>query len=569
MHKSNLLKKFSTLTRVMSNRGDIKVRISGGSAYTDFSSITLPVGDFNDKDYLELLEGAIDHEVGHIQWTCAEWTKRSHQQGEFFNGVRNAIEDVRMERKVCEEWPGAFINLKRLVTQAMNRQWFCDPISITNPAMIIQAVILYYGRCEFCEQSQLKEFSDSAVKMLSSKIGVKSTNELIKLLNTIPDLDSNEDSFNLTVKIIDWLKQLNLDDSGDNQDGDSGDSQDGDSGDSQDGDSGDSQDGDSGDSQDGDSGDSQDGDSGDNQDGDKTRPDEQEIKDFINESLNASPSDLMDDLHERVNKELEKKSIDHQNDSNASDIDFYVPSILNKGEYQTTGPLDIDFAKKISTPISRELHKVIYGLDNRSIRYAKHGHNIDCNRLAGIKAGNYNVFKTERVTKAPTMAISLLVDRSSSMDKTMMMHANNSALAINLAIDKLKGVSSECLYYSAGDMLSVKPFEATARASISNFRVSSSGGTLTGIAMHTSLRRLALRKEQKKLLIIISDGDTSDFKFVQESLEIAETLDINVVCLGICASKLIGFEEQEFISIKDAIDLPKTLKLAVKSKLIA
>ena len=561
MHKSNLLKKFSTLTRVMSNRGDIKVRISGGSAYTDFSSITLPVGDFNDKDYLELLEGAIDHEVGHIQWTCAEWTKRSHQQGEFFNGVRNAIEDVRMERKVCEEWPGAFINLKRLVTQAMNRQWFCDPISITNPAMIIQAVILYYGRCEFCEQSQLKEFSDSAVKMLSSKIGVKSTNELIKLLNTIPDLDSNEDSFNLTVKIIDWLKQLNLDDSGDNQDGDSGDSQDGDSGDSQDGDSGDSQDGDSGDSQD--------GDSGDNQDGDKTRPDEQEIKDFINESLNASPSDLMDDLHERVNKELEKKSIDHQNDSNASDIDFYVPSILNKGDYQATGPLDIDFAKKISTPISRELHKVIYGLDNRSIRYAKHGHNIDCNRLAGIKAGNYNVFKTERVTKAPTMAISLLVDRSSSMKKMMMKHANNSALAINLAIDKLKGVSSECLYYSAGDMLSVKPFEATARASISNFRVSSSGGTLTGIAMHTSLRRLALRKEQKKLLIIISDGDTSDFKFVQESLEIAETLDINVVCLGICASKLIGFEEQEFISIKDAIDLPKTLKLAVKSKLIA
>lgn len=553
MHKSNLLKKFRTLTRVMSNRGDIKVRISGGSAYTDFSSITLPVGDFNDKDYLELLEGAIDHEVGHIQWTCAEWTKLSHQQGEFFNGVRNAIEDVRMERKVCEEWPGAFINLKRLVTQAMNRQWFCDPTSITNPAMIIQAVILYYGRCEFCEQSQLKEFSDSAVKMLSSKIGVKSTNELIKLLNTTPDLDSNEDSFNLTVKIIDWLKQLNLDDSGDGQDGDSGDSQNGDSGDSQDGDSGDSQD----------------GDSGDNQDSDKTRPDEQEIKDFINASLNASSSDLMDDLHERVNKELEKKSIDHQNDSNASDIDFYVPSILNKGEYQTTGPLDIDFAKKISTPISRELHKVIYGLDNRSIRYAKHGHNIDCNRLAGIKAGNYNVFKTERVTKAPTMAISLLVDRSSSMKKMMMKHANNSALAINLAIDKLKGVSSECLYYSAGDMLSVKPFEATARASSSNFRVSSSGGTLTGIAMHTSLRRLALRKEQKKLLIIISDGDTSDFKFVKESLEIAETLDINVVCLGICASKLIGFEEQEFISIKDAMDLPKTLKLAVKSKLIA
>lgn len=521
MHKSNLLKKFSTLTRVMSNRGDIKVRISGGSAYTDFSSITLPVGDFNDKDYLELLEGAIDHEVGHIQWTCAEWTKRSHQQGEFFNGVRNAIEDVRMERKVCEEWPGAFINLKRLVTQAMNRQWFCDPISITNPAMIIQAVILYYGRCEFCEQSQLKEFSDSAVKMLSSKIGVKSTNELIKLLNTIPDLDSNEDSFNLTVKIIDWLKQLNLDDSGDSQDSD------------------------------------------------KTRPDEQEIKDFINASLNASPSDLMDDLHERVNKELEKKSIDHQNDSNASDIDFYVPSILNKGEYTQSGPLNIDFAKKLSIPISRELHKVIYGLDSRSIKYAKHGHNIDCNRLAGIKAGNYNVFKTERVTKAPTMAISLLVDRSGSMSNKMMEHANNSALAINLAIDKLKGVSSECLYYSSGDMLSVKPFETTARASSRNFMVSSEGGTLTGLGMHASLRRLALRKEQKKLLIVISDGDTADLNFVKESLGIAEILDINVVCLGICASKLIGFEEQEFISINNAIDLPKTLKLAVKSKLIA
>ena len=49
----------------------------------DYNSITLPVGDLENPDYLELLEGAIDHEVGHLRWTDRTWTAKSYEKGVF------------------------------------------------------------------------------------------------------------------------------------------------------------------------------------------------------------------------------------------------------------------------------------------------------------------------------------------------------------------------------------------------------------------------------------------------------------------------------------------------------
>ena len=289
----------------------------------------------------------------------------------------------------------------------------------------------------------------------------------------------------------------------------------------------------------------------------------------MNECLNADESQLMADLHEQVNNELEKMA-DEVRSSNDMEqlIDFNAP-LISKNDRGTVGTAELNLAKRLSTPISRELHKIIYGLDRKSVNFSKQGRTVEANRLAGVKAGNFNVFKSERITKAPTMAISVLVDRSSSMSAVEMNGANTSALAINLAIDKLKGVNSECIYYSAGDLYEAKCFKSTTKAVKDNFRVSSRGGTHTGLSLYSVIRRLSLRVEQKKVVFIITDGQASDLKYLEKSIEMSELLGIQIVCIGINTGMLYGFENQELLNIQTVEELPSILKQVIKNKLIA
>jgi len=590
MNKSKLLKRFRMLSRVMSNRGDITINLTGNRCYTDYNSITLPVGDLENPDYLELLEGAIDHEVGHLRWTDRTWTAKSYEKGAFFNAIRNSIEDIRMERMVCLEWPGAILNLSKMVTQGIKKGWFSKPTDSFPPSLLLQAVVVYYGRYKINDQVQLKEFCEIAIALLTDCIGQKPVHDLILLLDTIPALRSNQHSYELTEQIIQLLKKIEFkpgdsqgDDSGDSQGDDSGDSQGDDSGDSQGNDSGDSQGNDSGDSQGDDSGDSQGDDSGDSQgddSGDSQGNDSgdsqgqnssvsQQVINFVNECLNADESQLMADLHEQVNNELEKMA-DEVRSSNDMEqlIDFNAP-LISKNDRGTVGTAELNLAKRLSTPISRELHKIIYGLDRKSVNFSKQGRTVEANRLAGVKAGNFNVFKSERITKAPTMAISVLVDRSSSMSAVEMNGANTSALAINLAIDKLKGVNSECIYFSAGDLYEAKCFKSTTKAVKDNFRVSSRGGTHTGLSLYSVIRRLSLRVEQKKVVFIITDGQASDLKYLEKSIEMSELLGIQIVCIGINTGMLYGFENQELLNIQTVEELPSILKQVIKNKLIA
>ncbi len=578
------------LSRVMSNRGDITINLTGNRCYTDYNSITLPVGDLENPDYLELLEGAIDHEVGHLRWTDRTWTAKSYEKGAFFNAIRNGIEDIRMERMVCLEWPGAILNLSKMVTQGIKKGWFSKPTDSFPPSLLLQAVVVYYGRYKINDQVQLKEFCEIALALLTDCIGQKPVHDLILLLDTIPALQSNQHSYELTEQIIQLLKKIEFkpgdsqgNDSGDSQGDNSGDSQGDNSGDSQ-GDnsddsqgdnsddsqgdnSGDSQGDDSGDSQGDDSGDSQGNDSGDSQ-GQNSSVSQQVIN-FVNECLNADESQLMADLHEQVNNELEKMA-DEVRSSNDMEqlIDFNAP-LISKNDSGTVGTAELNLAKRLSTPISRELHKIIYGLDRKSVNFSKQGRTVEANRLAGVKAGNFNVFKSERFTKAPTMAISVLVDRSSSMSAVEMNGANTSALAINLAIDKLKGVNSECIYFSAGDLYEAKCFKSTTKAVKDNFRVSSRGGTHTGLSLYSVIRRLSLRVEQKKVVFIITDGQASDLKYLEKSIEMSELLGIQIVCIGINTGMLYGFENQELLNIQTVEELPSILKQVIKNKLIA
>lgn len=588
----------------MADRGDIKIHICGNSAFTDFNSITLPAGDFDDQDYIELLEGAIDHEVGHLKWTEKEWTAKSHSQGKLFNEVRNAIEDVRMERAVSAEWPGARINLERLVKQAIARGWFSFVSVDSDIATQLQAMVLYYCRYTFCEQVALQAHSESAITAFEQSTSKELSSKLIGILNKVPSLLSNKCSYGLTNEIFNLLKD-ELDNSQDNNEDDDSESNQGEPQSSQSDESGtgdniDSSDDNQGDSQNpqyseeddddnlesSESGNDQskrgepENDSTSNQhNGEQATQDSDNSTEQSGESngaagllqklLSTTDFEEIPDLHEKVRGELENQANELQSGTEAGYFDEHPSVVVREA---VVGSFDANQAKRISAPLRRELMRVVNDLDSQQTRFSRSGNTIDANKLSGIPAGNFGVFRTDHIVRAPNCAFTILVDRSSSMGSESRMEiANGCTFALANALDGIQKVKTEVLYFNSSPEIHLaKSFTEKASSSIPSFRVDAAGGTLTGKALDKALQRIALRSEPKKVIILITDGQTycNDVPVLKETLQNADLLNVTVLGIGIKTDHLNGFEEHKFVNVTDISELKNELKRAVKQKLL-
>ena len=578
--RSKLIKRFKVLSRVMADRGDIKIHICGNSAFTDFNSITLPAGDFDDQDYLELLEGAIDHEVGHLKWTDKTWTEKSHSQGKLFNAIRNCIEDVRMERAVSDEWPGARINLERLVKQAIARGWFSCVSSGSDIATQLQAMVLYYCRYTFCEQIALKAHSESAIATFEQSTSKMLSTKLIGILNKVPSLLSNQGSYELTSEIFNLLKD-ELENSQDSNEGDDSEDSQGEPQNSQSNENGNGDNLDSSESGNDQSkrGESENESTSNQHNSEQTNqgsdnPSEQSCESngaasLLQKLLTTTDFEEIPDLHEKVRGELENQTKELQSGTEARHVDSYPSVVVREA---VVGSFDANQAKRISAPLRRELMRVVNDLDSQQTRFSRSGNTIDANKLSGISAGNFGVFRTDHVVRAPNCAFTILVDRSSSMGSESRMEiANGCTFALANALDGIQKVKTEVLYFNSSPEIHLaKSFAEKASSSIPSFRVDAAGGTLTGKALDKALQRIALRSEPKKVIILITDGQTycNDVPVLKETLQNADLLNVTVLGIGIKTEHLNGFEEHNFVNVTDISELKNELKRAVKQKLL-
>ena len=100
------------------------------------------------------------------------------------------------------------------------------------------------------------------------------------------------------------------------------------------------------------------------------------------------------------------------------------------------------------------------------------------------------------------------------------------------------------------------------RPNSERFRVSPSGGTPTGNAIFTVLPDLLGRKEAKKILVVITDGDPDDKASTSRMITTAREGGVIVLGIGICvdAHDAVRSLFGEHAVLVDSIeDLPKAL----------
>ena len=100
MNAKNFIKRAKALANVMTQTKNVEVTISGSSAYRTPGAINVPNGDFSDSDWVAMVHGWIDHELGHEAHTSHEVFITAAQESSVMKNMLNCIEDIRMEKAV-------------------------------------------------------------------------------------------------------------------------------------------------------------------------------------------------------------------------------------------------------------------------------------------------------------------------------------------------------------------------------------------------------------------------------------------------------------------------------------
>ncbi len=553
-----------------------------------------------------LIDGYLDHESGHVRFTQTSDTAVSIAMG--VKGLYNTVEDIRIELAIGIQFPGAAINLNRMVqVLCENEDFWCFPKKGMRLKNLVEMLFLYGGRAIYLRQAAMASRTNETLERLKKRLSNERLTELNALFKRLGKLSSSSASVTLAADIASFIKEVEeeekqqqqqrqqqqqqQDDSDDDTDGDSDDDANGDSDDDANGDSDDDANGDSNDDANGDSdddangdsdddanGDSDDdanGDSDDDTDGDSDDDANGDSDDDANgdsdddangDSDDDANGDSDDDANGDSDDDTDGDSDDDANgdsdddangdsddDANGdSDDDEYGDTVVElpaiedaikqildgmvseyvkecgNNPYSSALPVDkagVDAVSarngrtqlstqpdaKTTQSIQSSFKKWAKGFTKTSHSLRDNGSKLRSSRLAGVPTGNFRVFERTARQCAPTAAVTILLDTSSSMAyppaaglPACYGAANSACASMADALQSLPGFAVSVFQY-AFELWLVKSFESNTK--VRNL-IPPIGGTATYESILGALPQLMARKETNKVMIVLTDGDT-------------------------------------------------------------
>lgn len=197
--------------------------------------------------------------------------------------------------------------------------------------------------------------------------------------------------------------------------------------------------------------------------------------------------------------------------------------------------------RKLAGTIERKLGaKLRDMLETRvqsQVTYGRRGQRLGAQRVSRTRSGNFDVFRRTEEGDDLSTAISLIVDMSGSMrsalgtDFTRKVAAGAAAYAVGETLSKFDVPFS---WVNFGDYAqSVKRFSQSWRKRRTGALLSDLGGTELDAPLLLMLPELAERTEERKLFLVVTDGEPSNEDAVVASLALMPMLGVEVSMLFI------------------------------------
>ena len=479
--KVSLASIVATLGPVLAGRCGVEVVFSDVStAMTNGKKVFIPekLKETGSEDEAAILRGFLAHEiVGHVKQSnfslLAEFSKKN---GAFGSSVLNVIEDGRIEAGAWKEFQGIkriiHKTVEVLVSGSVLGGFFDQPKKDEEPAAVIVCSMLFHVR-----QHRLGQPLDDSlwVKACKDMIGEELTEQILALAmkgaHGRSGLEGTVDAVNAAQEILDLLKEA-----GQEQGQGQGQSDQGQSGQGQ---------------------------SGQGQSG----PDQSMIDNILKDKTERG------DLSKAIltvltDNMINKKDQSHFNRVITIDKVSTNPS-RSKAELNRNFSVDIETRAAVSK-VGARLEQILAARVNNRDVYGKEGR-LCGRRLVSAVAGSENVFKKHGSDhEQPDVAMVVMIDCSGSMNNdNNMATARATGLVVSEAISRFssQGVAIEVVGFDT-KIVEIKNFEEPHPVRIKAFgSLKAGGGTRFQATLLEVVKKLAVRKESRKVVLFVTDDD--------------------------------------------------------------
>lgn len=590
--KRGLESDFEAVARLFSKNSGLRVEVhEGNEALYDFLKNVIRLPAF--ASYLEgadarAVEGILDHEAAH-----ADEERKLREAGRSSKQVLhgcskqehlmiNAVEDCRIERDRAARYPGMKRNLAELHKAVAAHVPFEEghPLWKIGVSVFCAARGFEIPGSEEWQRGILANFGD-----------------IIEEMRDPERLASMDDSVRIGRKILARVKDLSEEepepeptpkpDSGKGEEGESGEegskSEQGEGegeSESKNHESGESGEGNPLSDEDGEGEGSERTDSPETgSDDDTGRASERGVREACKAAAFATraPADLLDPLMKALRKRAEDRIASEE-----------VWTVHPRSQVFVEKPYfgdstSVAEARKKSSVFARRLRSLLNAkAQNRRLPDQESGR-LDSSNLYGVRTGNLRVFERTRKGEAINTAITILVDHSGSMAGKSTLDAQEACAFISAALDKI-GVPFEVIGFSAyfkngyidesgygllEDLVHTvyKGFDEPLRKVEGSFHFQAGANNADGDSLLWAAKRIAKRKEDRKIIVVISDGDPAHYSYqdpegrLRDVVSLLAENGIDTVGVGVGRDGKAAVERfyEYTASCLNSTDLSKTL----------
>ena len=530
---------------VFGRKEDVTVEFQGEDAMTNGSNIILPAMDFEkdiSKNDQAIMRGYVDHESGHIRHTnFRELNKfaKENEGNKLLLNLQNAIEDIYLEKKVIDEYAGSKENL--VATSGCVNDGFLESIgtgfekeALDNLTFITPVAITWEGRKHYGNNGAdicldlLKPHVREKIERWTKQIDdCKNTKDVIALAKKIEKEIREEEPKKETPKPTDVSVGKTPGKKG-NEPGDGAEVSK-------------------------------------PTDGDENKGSGEQRERFTHKQGGSECSEVPeeiqeDDVYEDFEYKEIVKEIGRQNSADHKDLRsgkaYSAQSTAHdKWHHRTDAPnkyrnayghlrLKEGKASQYDRHLTmmqgdvnmmrRSIERALFAKSQRDWDFGKEDGRLDSRRFPSAFNGKPNVFKMKSDRREMDTALTMLVDLSGSMSGEKVFVAQQCAMAIAECVDRT-GIAYEILGFNTGqgsvpnvpprstdykdrlrytrwesiDMWIFKHFKERlfeAKGAISCISQCSGGNNVDGESVQYAYDRLKERNEQRKVLIVLSDG---------------------------------------------------------------
>ena len=560
--KTKLNDAFPIVAAALGNNLGVRVMVTGQTARTDGEMIVIPAYDGENPKYRNVAWGYLAHEAAHIRYTDFGVFK-SACTTPIRKAILNIIEDVRIEKRLAESYPGTRFTIEKTVAQLIDEGGYEVPDEEAHPASLLQASLLFGLRCSVLGQTLLKGIAEMAEARLKEILPSRVFDHLVMLQMEVEGLKDTREALLLTDRI---LRLLEEDLAGETQQEASHQDRK---------DEEDQSDSISQRSED-QSSEPESPEVKESVEGDDSSQEELSVNQAssLGQILGATESDLQGDLFETIRENL----VLEQGQSSA----LTLPVADEPPMDPIQGRLLLEKALRESGKLRASLQGFVQASRLSKPVTRRSGNRMDSKRLSRLGMGDSRVFLRMDAHKAPNTAVHILIDRSPSMSAIVATEGRpvgrridmawEATLALAMALEGIQGVNVGITAFPGEDgeglsVYGVLPHGSTIRNRIGAFGGDLDGSTPLAEALCYAGAQLVQQREKRKLLLVLTDGIPDDLDTARYILSRcrASNIEVTGIGLGIEVDRVFGSS----MSVERISDLPDRLNEVCKHLLLA